>query len=361
MNRYQKKRIVLALALSAAVLFAAGCERGDVQPGGGEPESSGGESASAPAETLPSSSEADSSSEPEEEGEKVRYPGEVPEEIAESASYREALEMADVILVRGVPVTGGERPKAFLDAIEAGETASLLVYSYGWDGQYQTAAFSGAKGAVVCTSTWFMQYDSVRGGQVTKENCGILELSEYGYLSWAPGAGYELSALQVVNDSEIFADDAQRKEIYNTYLKPFIQCGALAQEWTNADELPSVTFLYLFEDINGPQVWQEYGSEFPFEKVKETALRYFEVSDDTLRDNKFYKQELDAFEYEGGRGGGPVCIRAVSAAERGGMTEIDYEWYSPTTGAPTADMRFRLTAEKTGDGFRLVSNAKITA
>lgn len=347
-----------AAAVVLTVLIAAGCERGAAPTGGSASGAADEESISMPAEVPPAPQEP--SSPPEEEGEKVRYPDAVPEEIAVSASYAEALAKADVILVRGVPVTGGEKPAAFSKTLEAGEAVSLLVYSYDWNGQYHTAAFSGVKGTVTCTTTWYQQYDSVKGGQESKETCGILDLSDYGFLSWAAGTGYELSSLQVINNAEVFPDNAEREAIYRTYLEPFLQCGALSIGWENADELPSATFLYLFEDQNGPAVWQEYGSSFPFEKVKETALRYFEVSDKTLMENKFYNEEHRVYEYEGGRGGGPVCIRAVSAEERNsGTIEVRYEWFSPQTGAPTTDMQFLLTVQKTDDGFRLISNQKL--
>ena len=70
-----------------------------------------------------------------------------------------------------------------------------------------------------------------------------------------------------------------------------------------------------------------------------------------------YDPETNTIFYEGGRGGGPLCLRVTSWMQEGDRLVIDYEGYEYYSGVPWEDGFYTLTVKTMEDGsFRYLSN-----
>jgi len=97
--------------------------------------------------------------------------------------------------------------------------------------------------------------------------------------------------------------------------------------------------------------------------ILETVSRYFDgvTADDFIPAQKSgpvnYDPQTNTIHYEGGRGGGPKCMRVTGWSREGDCLKIDYENYSYETGVPFENSCYVLTVRLLENGsFRYLSN-----
>ena len=99
---------------------------------------------------------------------------------------------------------------------------------------------------------------------------------------------------------------------------------------------------------NDDTPWDRFGSNWPVETMVKTLSRYFEgvTADMVISEPKYadaYDPETNTIFYEGGRGGGPLCLRVTSWMQEGDRLVIDYEGYEYYSGVPWEDGFYTLT------------------
>ena len=300
----------------------------------------------------------------------------IPAVLTGSARYQEALEdPAAVILWNGEPITGRTAVDAFVQAMQTGGPGELVFYRFnpGYDE-------NGAADGTLLASRTRLTADngrfSVWNGDLSDGTSAFgdpgltgtgtdLRLTDAGYLTWTTDDGVT-DGLKALPDSLVWPDGARRRQLYKHYLEPIFYTGALGTtRWDSPQELSC--WLALFEDLyrfdHGVSPFAVYGTDWPLDAMNEQLSRYFEGIDvrehlgDSSRMYSAYDPASDTIHYEGGRGGGPVCLRVTGWEENGDQLTLRYESYDYYTGETEPDSQALLTVRLMEDGsFRYLSN-----
>lgn len=366
------------LGLTAALLLIAslaacgsGGGKGSIPPSmasGGAPV---GEQSSRPAPEEAPSGEPPSQAEPQAPAREpagspavIDYPELAPQELAESPLYREALERPSVIIWDGEPLTNAQPVKDFLAAVEQKKDGDLYIYSFSWDyfdrpSLYYQHFFCDAGDVAY-------RYGAGEGWNSLNEDdqsypVYSCTLNEYGYLILKDDFT-EPNNPRVVNDRALYSDAEERQRLYHTYILPIAYTAMGNSAWSSAKEAGNL--VWLFEEIYGYEnddtPWDRFGgSDWPVDEMVETLSRYFDgvsASDFISSRGIDYNAQTGTIHYEGGRGGGPKCLRVVGHAQEGDRLSIDYVNYNYATGVPEGDT-YRLTVRLLEDGsFRYLTN-----
>lgn len=333
-----------------------GARAGEESSGGGAPEPSAGQEPSAPAAPA---------REPIGEPAVIDYPELAPEELTASPVFREALEKPSVILYNDRPLTNPQPVIDFLAAVAEKKDWDLFVYTFN---RYDDSAsvflthFISSNGEVVKKEGYESGWQSISETENSYAVHPSMALNDYGYLTYRDA--YSEYAFQVVSDLALYEDGAERQRLYDTYLAPIFYTALGNGSWTSAREAGHL--IWLFEDIynyeNEDSVWERFGDTLPVDVMVETLSRYFDgvTADDLISSRRLggdaYDPQTNTIHYEGGRGGGPKCLRVTGYAQEGDRLAIDYEQYDPSTGLPFEGTS-RLTVRLLEDGgFRYLSN-----
>lgn len=295
----------------------------------------------------------------------IAYPELVDEELAGSPLYRQALERPSVIVYQDEVVTDAQPVYDFLAAVEGKEDRDLYIYVFRpWEDDDRDCYldhFFSDQGFVTRSTAFERNWDSLT--EYGKYASNPISLNEYGYLVYGPN-GQE-SGIRVVSDRVLYDDAEQRRQLYDIYLAPIFYTSLGGVGWTSFQD--AGPHLWLFEDIynyeNDGTPWDRFGSDWPVDYMVETVSRYFDgvTADDFISARKFrlvnYDPQTNTIHYEGGRGGGPKCMRVTGWNREGDRLSIGYENYSYETGVPFENGAYVLTVRLLEDGsFRYLSN-----
>ncbi len=295
----------------------------------------------------------------------VIYEESVDQALADSPLYQQALAQPSVIIYNEAPLTDSGVVDRFLKAVEEKGDGELYLYSFN--------AYDDG------TSSCFLNHFVCQGGTVTQlqdrvenwndslseENSypvNSISLNQYGYLVYEAESSSEIMGTQVINDHALYEDADQRQEMWETYLRPIFYTALGNQQWSSPAELTS--WIWLFEDLynyeNGTDPWSQYGSDWPVGEMTTLLSKYFDgVTAQMVAESAkgAYDAATDTIHYEGGRGGGPFCLRVTGWHQDGDQLAIEYEHYDYATGVPYEDAFYTVTVRTLEDGsFRYLSN-----
>ena len=284
-------------------------------------------------------------------------------EVQASPLYAQALTRPSVILFDDQPVTSRAVVDRFLQRVEEGSDGELYLYSFITIGEERSCLLIRltSKGGKVTESlaserSWDQELAFDNSYAVTK-----IQLTEYGYLTYEGESGSEPMGYQVVNDRELFSDASQRQEMEEKYLDPIFPT-ALSGHWDDPTEM---SLLWVFEDLyrceNGGSPFDQYGTDWPVGEMVELLGRYFDgITRELILSEEMasaYDSQTDTIHYEGGRGGGPFCLRVTSWETEEELLTLHYEHYDCATGIPYENGQSLLTIRLMEDGsFRYLSN-----
>ena len=167
-------------------------------------------------------------------------------------------------------------------------------------------------------------------------------------------------------DRLLWEDADQRVRLYEQYLEPVLTSTALGDnEWDSPGEIPLP--LWVFEDLyrhdhDNTSPFDVYGADWPVDEMVSQLSRYFDGVTEELLIGEYqdiYDPASGTLHYEGGRGGGPYCLRVTGWEEDGDRLTLHYEQYSYFTGEPLEGCRYQLTVRLLEDGsFRYLGNHK---
>lgn len=351
-------RRMLCLVFAFALLALAAC-------GGGGKGTGGSNVSQAP--PAPESSQ--ESRQPErQEREPIGNPAVIacpellPEELLSSPLYQQALTRPSVIVYQEEIVTDPQPVYDFLAAAERGEDWDLYYYDFDSFGTPSTSFrhFISNSGDVYLRSEF--EYSLEEMTEKTHPNfIGEITLNDYGYLNYRSTEG-----LKVISDRDLYDDAEERREMLETYLYPIYYTG-IGCGYTWSAPFVDMSWLYLFEDIynyeNEGTPWDEYGSDWPVDKMVEALSRYFDgVTADVFLSSfkpgrSPYDPQTNTIHYEGGRGGAIPPARVAGWSRDGDILTIDYHRYEYYSGLPVGGESRRLTVRLLEDGsFRYLSN-----
>lgn len=296
-------------------------------------------------------------------GTEVLFPQLLSDEVKASPLYAEALTRPSVIIFDDQPVTSRAVVDRFLQGVEEGGDGELYLYSFITLGEERSCLLIRliSKDGKVTESlasdrSWDKGLTFDNSYAVTK-----IQLTEYGYLTYEGESSSEPTGYQVVNDRELFSDASQRQEMKEKYMDPIFPT-ALSGHW---DDPADMSLLWVFEDLyyyeNGGSPFDEYGTDWPVEEIVALLSRYFDgITREVILSEEMasaYDSQTDTIHYEGGRGGGPFCLRATSWETEGDLLTLHYEHYDCATGIPYENEQSLLTIRLMEDGsFRYLSN-----
>lgn len=155
----------------------------------------------------------------------IRYPEMVTDELAASALYAQALTQPSVISINGEPLTDRAVVDHFLQAVQDGESGALYLYTFQSStdavNKYRSCGlhhFTTSGGKITMQADFQNNWDDPL--TPTESAVQSVELTEYGYLVCRDGIRSELSGYPVINNRDIFANAEDRRQMYDTYLKP---------------------------------------------------------------------------------------------------------------------------------------------
>ena len=191
----------------------------------------------------------------------------------------------------------------------------------------------------------------------------LLEVNDYGYLVASGDFVSEPTGYLVIPDRLLWEDADQRVQLYERYLEPVLPSALGETEWDSLEEIPQP--LWVFEDLyhydhQNASPFDVYGADWPVDEMAAQLSRYFDgVTEEQLIAlyQEVYDPATGTLHYEGGRGGGPFCLRVTGWEEDGDQLTLNYEEYSSLTGEPYEDRECQLTVQLMEDGsFRYLSN-----
>lgn len=377
-RRIWMKKITALLAAALMVLFTTACGDSSLPAGGGELPVSETETPALTAE--------------------ITHGENLPEELAGSVSYQEALTHPGVICYNYEVLTSPRDVQAFADAYAQGKSCELYYYSfysypageseeefhslYGMrftnpgDGtqpylQYLSAynddgtALADGDGGV--TDRWSL----VAVPQEPPVLIDSMQLSEYGMLVAADVKSSEPTALRVISYYDMIEDYGPMKAALERFIRP-IAYDHMRTFDSVADiagwmALYNDIYCYADPDQNDGNLWQKYpDSNIPVEAIAALLGQYFDVTAEDLRSSfamdkgyGAYDALTDTVYYTGGRGGyyaDPV-VTGCTVSEDGTQAEIDYYTEDMFTAEPQG--RFCMTVRLLPDGsFRYLSLVK---
>lgn len=294
----------------------------------------------------------------------IAYPEAVPAQLESSPVYAKALSHPAVILCDGQVISGHTAVDAFLQAAQQDKNGELYLYSFftGGDNRCFLVHFTAQNGEVREASAFGYGFEEEPQLQ-TSYAVSEIYLTDYGYLVYHSESSSAPCGYQVISDLALYDNAAERQEMYHTYLEPICYSTALGRNfWSSSNELTS--WISLFEDIynyeNDVSPFDVYNTDWPVEDMAALLSRYFDgITPQTIiaAYSRMYDPSTGTLHYEGGRGGGPFCLRVTSWRQEGNLLSICYENYDFATGIPYENAFFVLTVRLLEDGsFHYVSN-----
>lgn len=278
----------------------------------------------------------------------------VPQEVLQSAQYKAALaeETATVIAYNYVPLTDSAPVRAAVKKMQAGEDAELRYYNFydrndsqGIDGMRLTVK-DGVAAFQEASLTGYG--DTVDWENVLYQQAGEIELNNCGYLSFAEGIDY---TYRVFSPLDPYEDYNKRYELTKTYLEPLEEGRTLKfsspEEITDPRLWANLCWILTDGEMDYPE-----GHEVPIDEIEEVLLKWFDISEETLR------RLLDP----DGNGTIPWVLRggsyspcfAKDAVREGDLLRIRYG--APYSGRePTYNMELTVRIAEDGS-WRYVSN-----
>lgn len=299
----------------------------------------------------------------------ILYPDLLPEAVTSTGAYRiAAADPTAVIIWNGRVATGRTAADSFWQAAESGGTGELSLYTFSPNHaepdkiqcQYDRFWTDGG------SSWYFSDYSadsSTAFMEPSRYDAQLLEVNDYGYLVASGDFVSEPTGYLVIPDRLLWEDADQRVQLYERYLEPVLPSALGETEWDSLEEIPQP--LWVFEDLyhydhQNASPFDVYGADWPVDEMAAQLSRYFDgVTEEQLIAlyQEVYDPATGTLHYEGGRGGGPFCLRVTGWEEDGDQLTLNYEEYSSLTGEPYEDREYQLTVQLMEDGsFRYLSN-----
>lgn len=308
---------------------------------------------------------------PLEEAE-ILYPDLLPKEVTSTHAYEMAkADPTAVIRWDGRIATGRTAADTFRKAVESGGTGELTVYDfYPSYTEPEKVRCSYTRFWTDGGSDWCFSDSSEDSRSAYTEPSRYalqsLEFNDYGYLVTTGEGSSEPTCYPVIADRLLWEDADRREQLYTRYLEPMLTSTALGDnEWDSLGEIPLP--LWVFEDLyrhdhDGTSPFDIYGTDWPVDEMASQLSRYFDdVTEELLiqEHQDIYDPASGTLHYEGGRGGGPYCLRVTGWEEDGDRLTLHYEEYSCFTGEPLEGREYRLTVRLLEDGsFHYLGNHK---
>lgn len=308
---------------------------------------------------------------PLEEAE-ILYPDLLSKEVTSTHAYEMAkADPTSVIRWDGRIATGRTAADTFRKAVESGGTGELTVYDfYPSYTEPEKVRCSYTRFWTDGGSAWCFSDSSEDSRSAYTEPSRYalqsLEFNDYGYLVTTGEGSSEPTGYPVIADRLLWEDADRREQLYTRYLEPVLTSTALGDnEWDSLGEIPLP--LWVFEDLyrhdhNGTSPFDTYGTDWPVDEMASQLSRYFDdVTEELLiqEHQDIYDPASGTLHYEGGRGGGPYCLRVTGWEEDGDRLTLHYEEYSCFTGEPLEGREYRLTVRLLEDGsFHYLGNHK---
>ena len=297
---------------------------------------------------------------------KIVYPQLADERLTSSALYQRALGQPSVIIYQDEVLTDPQPVRDFMESVDEGMDCGLYIYTFRLDHNGEPdcylAHFISTESAITYSGAYENNWDALTESGCSKVTS--ISFNEYGFLVYEMESSSEASGIQVVNNRALYNNAEERQKMYDTYLVPIYYTALGNRVWASPEELSS--WIWLFEELynyeNDDTPWDRFGSNWPVETMVKTLSRYFEgvTADMVISEPKYadaYDPETNTIFYEGGRGGGPLCLRVTSWMQEGDRLVIDYEGYEYYSGVPWEDGFYTLTVKTMEDGsFRYLSN-----
>ena len=264
----------------------------------------------------------------------ILYPDLLPEALTSTGAYRTAAaDPTAVINYSGRIATGRTAVDTFCKALENGGTGELTLYTFTPNyAEPDTIRCSYTRFWTDGGSSWYFsdysEDSSFAFMEPSRYEVQALELNDYGYLVASGDFVSEPTGYPVIPDRLLWENADQRIQLYHQNTSPF--------------------------DV--------YGTDWPVDEMAAQLSRYFDgVTGEQLIDKyqDIYDPASGTLHYEGGRGGGPYCLRVTGWEEDGDRLTLRYEEYSPATGEPYEGSACLLTVRLLEDGaFRYLGNHK---
>lgn len=140
----------------------------------------------------------------------------------------------------------------------------------------------------------------------------------------------------------------EQQQYYDNYIIPLIYNGMLMVDWSNENysnistapsgASQSNNLIMAFEDIIGQdemqKIWQEHGTSIPADIIETVLLKRFAFTAQQLHEIMYscYDAANNKYNYEGGRGGGPIEGAVVDVRAEGDELYLSYELFTGFSG-----------------------------
>lgn len=209
----------------------------------------------------------------------------VPQEVLQSAQYKAALaeETATVIAYNYVPLTDSAQLRAAVEKMQAGEDAELRYYNFHDRNDIQGIAgvrLTVKDGVAAFQEASLTGYDgTVDWENVLYQQAGEIELNSCGYLSFAEGIDY---TYRVFSPLDPYENYNERYELTKTYLYPLAE--GCRQNFTSPEGITDpLWWARLCWFLTDGETDYPEGHEVPIDKIEEVLLKWFDISEETLR------------------------------------------------------------------------------
>ncbi len=209
----------------------------------------------------------------------------VPQEVMQSAQYKAALaeETATVIAYNYEPLTDSAQLRAAVEKMQAGEDAELRYYNFHDRNDIQGIAgvrLTVKDGVAAFQEASLTGYDgTVDWENVLYQQAGEIELNSCGYLSFAEGIDY---TYRVFSPLDPYENYNERYELTKTYLYPLAE--GCRQNFTSPEGITDpLWWARLCWFLTDGETDYPEGHEVPIDKIEEVLLKWFDISEETLR------------------------------------------------------------------------------
>ena len=287
----------------------------------------------------------------------------LPDTLSESELYHQAVNSGGVILYEGEPVTTSATARDRLEQLDR-KGGSLDIYCFTGQGEEQSCQrflYRNEDGVIG-------EYTSFSSDWTTSAEPELIRtvtdpaITRYGFFTAAAEDG-EPCGMQVINDSEIYGDTAELRELFDTYLKPIYRSAIGTDTWSSPEE--AANLLWLAEDLaayGGVEFREEYPDGWiPVNYLVELLSGYFDGI--TRRSVVYtiydfdYASDCMHYTFDRDYDAAPLYVRVLTAHPQEDLLCISYCLYDPYTGEPVADSSRVLSVKLLEDGgFQYMSN-----
>ena len=310
----------------------------------------------------------------------LRFPEQVPEPVSESRYFAEAMDDPDgFILVDGQPVTAPDALIRFLNAAAEKQPAECTVYYFSvryWLGLYQDHFVSDDGGVTLTEQGLELPEGAALDEGVWREDETLMQLTGFSVL---PGGalvidnanGYEMEAIPLFNDLDLFPDFAGHEELLQKYVQPIWFPAAVSDGFSGPEEffsgqnfMPAVESMLALEDgKEALSFWDIYpDARMPFRDLFGLTEQYFDISRGHLHELLADRlDEEDCLFYQGGYGGIFPRIIVEGSEEKDGVLTLLLRLFY-VDGTYTDASRLELAVRLLEDGsFRYLSLTEVPA